>query len=266
MNTADVEETMSTVDDAGVQDHGDAQDRVGPGPTLVLTAQELTVLEQAHAAGLGTALTASGEEQEEDGQPEQLAQARWSLTARGLLTLDGGLPEGTDLGLLVQTFLDVRAGAAALVVVERLMGEGRRDLRLLHLLPEGGVVEDVHPEGLHGFDLALTGADLVEAVTTMVVPGEAEPGQGQDLTVEDVSLLPVLLHHPTVLAELTVVDETGERGHLAALGPGGCWAGPRPDGPEPLRLAPVGPGWVEEVVTGWVHATVRPASAGTMAP
>lgn len=257
---------MSSVEDAETPDPEDAQGRVDPGPTLVLTAQELTVLERAHAAGLGTDGTPSGEDQDEDGPPEQVAQARWSLTARGLLTLDGALPEDTDLGLLVQTILDVRVGASALVVVERLLAEGRRDLRLLHLIPEGGVVEDVHPEGLHGFDLALTGADLVETVTTMVVPGDAEPGQGQELTVEDVSLLPVLLHHPRVLAELTVVDETGERGHLVALGPGGCWAGPRPDGPEPLRLAPVGPGWVEEVVTGWVHATVRPAAAGTMAP
>lgn len=264
---------------AGVTESADA------GPTLVLTAQELAVLEQAHAQELGWA-PGDLEEPVEPGEPRepgetgdpteadeagaeaeevQLDQARWSLTARGLLTRDGLLPVDTDLGLLVQTFLDVRVAAQALVVVERLTGEGRRDLRLLHLLPEGGVVEDVHAEGLHGLDLALSAPDMVEAVTRMVVPPDAVPGEGSDLVVEDVAGLPAALREPTVLAELSLVHPEGEEiGHLVALGPGGCWAGPRPNGRAPLRLRPVPPGWVGELVTGWVEATVRVGGAGTM--
>lgn len=270
--------------------------QVGPvhgsltGPALVLTTAELTVLEQAHIVGLTTPTEDPGRQPDQTEPepdhggarpPADLAQARWSLIARGLLLPEGRLPEGTELGLLLATLLDVRLAADALIVVERLIGEGRRDLRLLHLVPQGGVVEDIHPEGLHGLDLALSGADLIRAVTEMVVPADARAGAGEEITLvmADVDALPVALHHPTVLAELTLVPARGvEIGHLVALGPRGCWAGPRPRGQEPLRLAPVGPGWVGELAASWVHDLVHEAvhagvhdeahdaEGGTMAP
>lgn len=307
-----------TLDEKETAGQGDPVHRSVTGPALVLTAAELTVLEQAHVVGLTTPTedldrepdkAESQPEPEPQPEPRQeakpepkpqprqeakpepdhgearppadLAQARWSLVARGLLLPEGRLPEGTELGLLLQTLLDVRLAADAMVVVERLTGEGRRDLRLLHLVPQGGVVEDVHPEGLHGLDLALSGSDLVAAVTEMVVPADARAGAGEEITLvmADVDALPVALHHPTVLAELTLVPARGvEVGHLVALGPRGCWAGPRPRGQEPLRLAPVEPGWVEELAASWVHDLVpdavhdevhdevRDEGGGTMAP
>lgn len=251
------------------------------GPALVLTAHELTVLEEAHVRGLASrghaARTLDPEDAGSDGvgvhdagphdvgvhdaDPQEAgqAQARRSLLARGLLSPVGLLPEGTDLGLLLETLLDVRLAAQALVVVERLLGEGRRDLRLLHLVAEGGVVEDIHPEGLHGLDLVLEGADLVAAVTEMVVPDDATAGDGPEVTLElsDVGVLPDVLRRPTVLAELTLVLPQGEEtGHLVALGPGGCWAGRRSSGRDVLRLWPVAPGWVEELASSWVCGVV----------
>ncbi|WP_131105172.1 hypothetical protein [Ornithinimicrobium sufpigmenti] len=271
---------------------GTAQHR-SLGPALVLTAVELTVLEEAHARGLSAQASApgfTGSEEVPDTGPVDAgptgaepndagwSQARWSLVARGLLTTDGGLPEDTDLGRLLQTLLDVRLAAAALVVVERLVGDGRRDVRLLHLVPQGGVVEDVHPEGLHGLDLMLSADRLVAAVTEMLVPADARAGDGPEVTADlagaaarpgaaDASvLLPALLHHPTVLAELTMVRPQHEAtGHLVALGPGGCWAGPTPSGLGLLRLSPVGPGWVGEVATSWVQDVVGVPGGGTMA-
>ncbi|QFG68944.1 hypothetical protein [Ornithinimicrobium pratense] len=267
------------------------------GPALVLTAEELAVLEEAHTRGLA-ALPGqpelSGQPELAESQETQLdqvatrtgaadrsspglvrdagsAQARWSLIARGLLTPDGQLPEDTDVGLLLQTLLDVRLAAEALVVVERLLGEGRRDVRLLHLVPQGGVVEDVHPEGLHGLDLGLDVRGLVTSVTEMVVPADARGGDGPEVTadLEDVagvsSLLPTLLHRPTVLAELTMARPQQEAtGHLVALGPRGCWAGPTPAGQGLLRLSPVEPGWVGELVTSWVQGVVGIPGGGTM--
>ena len=254
------------------------------GPALVLTAEELAVLEAAHHRSL-TALT--GEPVSEVGVPGAepdrptgqidgpgppgeagLVQARCSLVARGLLSPAGQLEPDTDLGLLLQALLDVRVAAEAVVVVERLLGDGRRDLRLLHLVPQGGVVEDVHPEGLHGLDLALRGADLLAAVTQLVVPDDATRGEGSQISVEmtDVAALPELLHRPTVLAELTMLRPAEEEtGHLVALGPRGCWAGPRPSGRGLLRLSPVEPGWVGELAGGWIRAVVPELGGGTMA-
>lgn len=244
---------------------GEKAHGVGLGPALVLTEEELAVLEQAHLRSLIDA---------EDGAPSDAGagEARRSLVGRGLLTPHGTLPDDTDLGLLLQTMLDVRVAAEALVVVERLLGEGRRDLRLLHLVPQGGVVEDVHPDGLHGLDLALGPADLVAAVMQMVVPDDATAGQGLDVSVgpDELAGLPELLGRPTVLAELTVLrpDEEEATGHLVALGPDGCWAGERPSGqgpPEGLRLSPVGPERVAELVQPWIHGVVAEQRGGTMA-
>ena len=268
------------VADAG-PDHG-----LAVGPALVLTVEELTVLEQAHLRGLeavpGDPLLSADNPDVSADNPDALAdspdvhdvgllQARWSLIGRGLLSPQGLVPEDTDLGLLLQTLLDVRVAAEALVVVERLLGEGRRDLRLLHLVPQGGVVEDVHPDGLHGLDLVLTDAGLVTAVTQMVVPADAQAGRGEEVTVEmsDFAALPDLLQRPTVLAELTMLRPEGEEtGHLVALGPRGCWAGPRLSGQGRLRLSPVEPDWVGELVSTWVGdvalgtAGASPGSAG----
>lgn len=236
---------------------------VGRGPALVLTAEELAVLEQAHLRSLTDLVADAGLEPTDTG----LVQARRSLVGRGLLSPQGVLPEDTDLGQFLQALLDVRVATEALVVVERLLGEGRRDLRLLHLVPQGGVVEDVHPDGLHGLDLVLDGADLLAAVVQMVVPEDATTGEGPALTVKlsDVAALPELLHAPTVLAELTVLRPEGEEtGHLVALGPRGCWAGPRPSGEGSLRLSPVAPGWVGDLVGSWIRAVVPGREGGTM--
>lgn len=241
------------------------------GPALVLTAEELVALEEAHTRGL-TALPGQPGVGElwEDREGGVVAQARCSLTARGLLAPDGRLPGESDLGQLLQTLLDVRLAAEALVVVERLLGEGRRDVRLLHLVPQGGVVEDLHPEGLHGLDLVLSVVDLVASVTEMVVPGDARGCDGPEITAElglgdGLSSLPTLLRQPTVLAELTLARPRQEAtGHLLALGPRGCWAGPTPAGQGLLRLSPVEPGWVGELLTSWVQDVVGGPGEGTM--
>lgn len=296
------EEVWEEVREGAGDEDEDAGGRRLPGPALVLTAAELTLLEAAHVRGLATHAPEThlaGEETIGDtvlagggatdaGEPDDgptgrgptagaLGQARWSLVARGLLSSDGRLPEDTDLGLLLQTLLDVRLAAEALVVVERLVGEGRRDVRLLHLLPQGGVVEDVYPEGLHGLDLMLSGARLVTAVTEMLVPADATGGDGPQV-IADLpersapgeasglwTRLPALLHHPTVLAEVTMVRPQQEAvGHLVALGPRGCWAGPTPTARGLLRLSPVEPEWIGELMTSWVQEVVGAPGEGTM--
>ena len=120
----------------GAEDRGDAQLHRPFGPVVVLTAEELAVLEEAHTRGLVTlpelaesqgahpdqvATPAGASDRSSPGRVRQqapsssadvaagLAQARWSLIARGLLTVDGRLPEDTDLGQFLQTLLDVEA-------------------------------------------------------------------------------------------------------------------------------------------------------------
>lgn len=273
---------------------GGAELQDAAGPLLVLTAVELEVLEAAHLQGLAEHTPAGGGSSAPAGPDVDAAwdQAIRSLAARGLLGPDGRIEERTTSGLLARTVLDVRLGSAALVVVERLLGgpDERRDLRQLHLVPPGAVVEDVHAEGLHGFDLVLDPVDLGRAVTQMVVPPDAAAGSGGPRALDPArpELLANGLGAPTVLAELSLVTPTSTGGapadaYLLALGPGGCFAArrPRPDVPGPgtdapvpgrapgppaaLTFLPVTPGWVEELARAWVGTVVEPtAEAGTM--
>ena len=231
------------------------------GALLALTGTELEVLEAAHLSGLiGSQPPVVGEEAAEAGWVEAIR----SLTARGLVTRDGRIADGTPAGQVTQTVLDVRLGAGTVVVVERLLGdpEHPRDLRLLHLLPVGAVIEDVHPDGIHGFDLLLGPDQLAGAVTDLLVPPGVDggsPGRRRDGSVgpvvvnpEEVDLLPARLGHPTVLAELTLLRD-GDRveGHLVALGPAGCWAAARQQGP--ARFDPVTADWLRSLVSAWVE-------------
>ena len=230
------------------------------GPLLTLTGTELEVLEAAHLVGLAGHRPVDADE---DGVGEAWVEAIRSLGARGLLGADGGLSQDNAVGMLVRTLLDVRLGAAAVVVVERLLGapDERRDLRLLHLLPLGAVVEDLHEEGWHGFDLVLDPDLLVAAVVEMLVPPDAAPGTGGPQLVDpgQPGQMAGQLGHPTVLAELTLVVPEGqapEQSHLVAMGPGGCFEAVR-DGHGPaLRFGPVDPGWVEATTQRWVSGTM----------
>lgn len=256
------------------------EDGASDGALLVLTTTELQVLEVAHLSGLVE------HQPQVEGPGGDVAEAAWveaitSLSARGLIGADGRLEEGTAAGQLAQTVLDVRLGADALVVVERLLqvddpgprrrserqaGSGpRRDVRVLHLLPVGAVVEDVHAEGLHGFDLVLEPDDLVQAVTDVLVPPDAVAGPEEDGRPQVVEIDPgradlvaAMLGYPTVLAELTLATaEARTQGHLVALGAGGCWAATRRPGP--LRFVAVPAGWVACTVGEWVAGVVTGA-------
>ncbi|WP_134773679.1 hypothetical protein [Ornithinimicrobium flavum] len=239
-----------------------------PGALLALTSTELAVLEAAHLAGLVGCRPEPGRDEE-----DRWVEAIRSLTARGLLDRKGTIDGTTAAGEMAQTLLDVRLGAATMVVGERLLGDPghRRDLRTLHLLPVGAVLEDVHPDGVHGLDLVLDPALLVRAVTDLIVPPDlgchtqVAPGAPGPRPVVvhpgEVELLPALLGHPTVLAELTLVEQGARaEGHLVALGPAGCWAAAREE--DPLRFVPVAADWVRSTVTGWVERVVERAADG----
>lgn len=271
------------------EDHSTGRGRGAGDPLLCVTATELEVLEAAHLHGLAGHRPAAVREGA-DPEPAWM-EAIASLTARGLLDGRGLLHEGTAAGQAAQTMLDVRLAASAVVVVERLVeaGGARRDLRLLHLLPLGAVVEDVHAEGLHGLDLALDARPLVDGTLAMLVPdglvpdvpveagaagqpgavglaAEAvPPAQTVEVDLGDPdgpARLPGLLGHPTVLAELSLAPApAGEpggpppatTGHLVAIGPAGCWVAARADGLLRFRRVPVA--WVRETLQTWV-ATV----------
>jgi hypothetical protein len=239
------------------------------GALLALTSTELEVLEAAHLSGLVGHRPAGVGRSVED----RWVEAIRSLTARGLLAHDGTIADATPAGEVARTLLDVRLGADTVIVLERLLGDPGhpRDLRVVHLLPVGGVVEDVHPDGVHGLDLVLDPARLVRAVTDVILPpdvgrGPAAPpgGPGPPPVVVqpgEVELLPSLLGHPTVLAELTLVEQGGRvQGHLLALGPAGCWAATREEGP--LRFVPVAVDWVGSRVTAWVEEVVDRSVVG----
>lgn len=263
------------------------------GPLFVLTGTELEVLETAHLRSLtdhlpeGLGLDPGHDPPDPDDIGAAWVEAIGSLTARGLLDHDGEL-SGTAAGLLVRTLLDVRLGATALVVVERLLGgpEQRRDLRLLHLVELGAVVEDLPAEGHHGLDLVLDPDLLVEDLVGLLVPPDASRGDREGSSLELDPQAPELmgerLGHPTVLVELTLVrpgaavtDPTRpEEAHLVALGPSGCWAARREQAPGPggdqspagqqsprggpLTFRAVGPDWVRSTVTAWVGAVLQP--------
>lgn len=261
-----------------------------PGPLLTLTGRELEVLEAAHAQSLAAPVEADG-----DPGPAWVEAVR-SLTARGLIDRTGRLA-GTAAGLLVRTLLDVRLGAEALVVAERLLGdpEERRDLRLLHLVELGAVVEDLHAEGYHGLDLVLEPVAVVEDLVAMLVPPDAAEGPAAEgapaesraaegtpaerpaagrpagevlvLDPDTPEVLGERLGHPSVLVELTLVRSP------AGLVVGGSPAA-REDasatGEDPAHLLALGPGgcWVADrrpgggpltfraVTPGWVRETL----------
>ena len=153
---------------------------------------------------------------------EKLADKIPAELGREIMAHDGTIAAATPAGEVAQTLLDVRLGASTVIVVERLLGDPghRRDLRVLHLLPVGGVLEDAHPDGVHGLDLVLDPGRLVRAVTDAILPPDV--GRGPDappgspgphpVVVQqgEAELLPSLLGHPTVLAELTLVEQGGE--------------------------------------------------------
>lgn len=266
------------------------------GPLLVLTAAELEVLEAAHAAELRATDTAGPGPTTDMAATATTAataraEAQASLVARGVLSTDGRPWDGTTAGAVARLVLDIRLGATAMIVVERLLGgtHGGRDLRMLHLVDGGGVVEDVLGEGSgaagsRGFDLVPDPDVLVATVTQMLVPPDATAGVGEPVVLDPdtVDRFPGLVGHPTVLAELTLVrpgEEQAtappEEGHLLALGPGGCWAARRA-GDRPPLVRPVPPEHVEELVRGWVRSVVDelpedsgapddPGAQGTMA-
>lgn len=271
---------------------------------LTLTATELAVLEGVHL------------EQVLDLPPGQVTEARLddthrarhqeavrSLTARGLLTPDGRLHDLTVAGLVAELVLDVRLAASSLVVAERLLGEelpgerpqqaaeepraataaGRRDLRMLHLADLGGVLEDLHPGGLHSLELLVDPGHLVQAVTDFLVPPDAVAGTGPARLAEPgrADTLPQLLGSPTVLGQLTLADQDGPAGwsehvaglgatppppelvvesYLVSLGPGGCFAADLSREGQ-LAHVPIEPGWVHRTVDGWVARTVESADA-----
>lgn len=257
----------------GYEDEGEAVPAEVPeeelGVLLALTSTELEVLEAAHLTGLAGHRPSGTGAAVADGWVEAIR----SLTVRGLLAHDGTIAAATPAGEVAQTLLDVRLGASTVIVVERLLGDPghRRDLRVLHLLPVGGVLEDVHPDGVHGLDLVLDPGRLVRAVTDAILPPDV--GRGPDappgspgphpVVVQqgEAELLPSLLGHPTVLAELTLVEQGGRvEGHLLALGPAGCWAASREEGP--LRFVPVAVDWVGSRVTAWVEEVVDRGRSG----
>lgn len=246
-----------------------------PGPLLVVTGAELAVLERAHLRGLDGA----GEQRSagpDAAGDRRLAEARCSLLGRGLIDEDGYLGRSAPADL-AELLLDVRLAARTMVVVERIVAghEHRPDLRILHLVPEGGVVQDVHPHGLHGFDLHVDAQDLVRAALAPVLPSDARPGQGAVRHVDPAhpELVAAVLEQPGVLAELTLAGADGERveAYLLAVGRAGCFLARRPqppdtprDSPPPdaqpqLPFTPVSPGEVQDLITRWVQETVEPS-------
>ncbi|MFK5583686.1 hypothetical protein [Serinicoccus sp. LYQ131] len=252
-----------------------------PGPLLVVTGAELAVLERAHLRGLAGAGEQEAREPGDTPEARPLAEARRSLLGRGLIDEDGHLGRSAPAAL-AELLLDVRLAARTLVIVERIVAghEHRPDLRILHLVPEGGVVQDVHPQGLHGLDLHVNVDALVQAALAPVLPSDARAGQGAVRHVDPArpELVAAVLEQPGVLAELTLAGADGERveAYLLAVGRAGCFLARRPqppdrrppDGQSPnpqppdaqpeLAFAPVSPGDVQDLVTRWVQETVHP--------
>lgn len=260
--------------------HEEMMGTVG-GPLMAVTAAELAVLERAHLAGLRAADGDAGVGADLDDTPDLvdttdsvLSEARRSLLSRGLLQPDGRLAEETAPADLAALLLDIRLGAAALIVIERRIAgrEHLPDLRILHLIPEGGVIEDVHPEGLVGLDLQVDPAELVHAALAPVLPSDAAQGRGEARFVDPQhpELFAKVLDEPGVLAELTLAAGDGQRveSYLLAVGRSGCWLSraaeeveptgdERPD-PQLLTFDPVSPDDVQELIARWVDGVVEP--------
>lgn len=272
------------------------------GP-LVVTEAELAVLEAAHLRLLGEprprALC------RDEAQPGTAEGEAWmSLAARGLLDERGELREEGDLGLVVSTVLDVRLGAHATLVVERMvLGRGtevagrpcpdgaqpepepaRHGLRLVHLIGSAACVEDLIPDGSHHLYLLLSLQDAVRAVTDATVPPGARAGSGRPRVVRTdlPEQMRTLLEHPTVLVDLAAVTpslpdegsgapagpvDARSAHHLVAMGPSGCWvADIDREGPVPATVvfSPIDPGWVER----WVRSVMEgsaPSAGGPVA-
>ncbi|OLT14932.1 hypothetical protein BJF80_11145 [Serinicoccus sp. CUA-874] len=258
---------------------------VGTGPLLVVTPEELDLLERAHAAHLGLdpqpePLTEGADLQRREGARDEALR---SLQGRGLLDAHGRLVEDQPLAELVLLLLDVRLGARALLVVERRLAgaEDRPDLRLLHLIEAGGVVEDQHHTGWHGLNLCLEPSELADRALAPVLPPDAVAGQGEAMVLDlgDPDAAAARLR-ASVLAELTLVrpepvagaepgpgstPEVGpEESVLLAVGEHGCHLarpGTGTDGEVggPV-FEPVTPGDVRDLVGGWVERVVEPVA------
>lgn len=235
--------------------------RLAGGPLLVFTAAELSVIEQAHLDSLADAGsreqgdpggrqdgagTRSGATEVLTGPGESvLREARLSLVSRGLVGRDGRIFSGSAPADLAALLLDIRLGATALIVIERRIAgrEHRPDLRIVHLIPEGGVIEDIHPDGLIGFDLDISPAELVRAALAPVLPSDARPGAGPTRQVDPQhpEQFAHALDEPGVLAELTLAAGDGERleAYLLAVGRSGCFLSRRPAGTGPTGASRV---------------------------
>lgn len=276
---------------------GPAHDAPDAGaPLLVLTEEELLLLEQAHLDGLTECPDVDARSPGARGTAHRqggLAEARRSLTGRGLLSADGRLAEDSGPAHVLGLLLDVRLAADLLVVVERRMAgrEDRPDCRLVHVmhLERVAVVEDVQADGLRGLHLvvgeehsshshrAAEQAGLVEAALAPVLPADAVPGTGpvRCVDVARPDLLTTVLSGAVVLAEITVTtpDTRGDspRGALLTVGPDGCflarrgaagtaWPGTTSEGV--LRFEPVSREDVTRLLTGWMADAVRSTPIG----
>lgn len=226
-------------------------------PVLVLTPEELDLLEEAHAHSLGV------EPERDVPVTPARAQALHSLQGRGLLGGDARLLEGGALTDLVLLMLDVRVAADALLVVERRLAgsEDRPDLRLLHLLPSGGVVEDLHPGGWHGLDLHVDPDLLAEQALATVLPPDARAGEGDDLVLDLGDPDAAASWGAVLLAELTLARPAGgtEESVLLAVGSSGCHLATDPgrtDGR--VTFVPTTPEVVQTMVREWVSRVVDP--------
>lgn len=230
------------------------------GPLLALTSEELMALERAYRAWLEDAVSGDrrragyGDDAEPGIEPGIEAgvaeQAALSLQARGMVDGLGHLRVDTLSGALVAQVLDAMTSSVLALVVERLMGGGSSVsgdgtqaevtgcVRTVYVHTAGGCLHDIHPSGIHTFDLVTDLAALPQAVREVLVPPDAAAGGGPARLVEpgDITALPPLLGQPMVLGELTAVHPNGSSvGHLVALGPGGCFAAVR-EGHDPNGL------------------------------
>ena len=273
------------------------------GPVLVVTPAELEVLEDAHARLLdASAHEGAGDDRRgTTGRPERAdrpvapvahrpgrPEAVQSLQGRGLIDAEGALATGAPFADLVLVMLDVRVAAEALIVVERRLAgaEEHPDLRLLHLIAAGGVVEDLHPGGWHGLDLLVDPGRLAEQALAPLLPPDAAAGRGEPVVLdpEDPDAAAATLG-ARLLAELTLARPGAgtEESVLLAVGDSGChvaWAPAASPGdpatapaagegtasrPAPT-FAPTSPEALRGLVREWVSRVVEPVPGPRHAP